>query len=327
MSYSCFISFKQISADKVADFLREFKQCVTSHLQDIAQENYNYVPYIRKADLNDVSKSMTREEWQKLPPEQQKELFPRDFRNVDAMDIDMARYWARSSVFQYRYGYDTEHQLLCMFGVPNAAQALFDGTVYFQNSCDQNYEESEWAGVKSFEQIYNKWMQMSDADVLKWYHDKYGETLYDACDVRGQITEDAAKRFAAQMDYTRKSAAYNEIWSNYEDMLYNDEQCVYISLYGPYEILPMNIFLKACHDAHVNWRDEGDKEYFEMLCGKRPNMQRAVERMMGHAIDAKNEMAIFLAKHTGYLEKFPDLQEMYDELMGQDPLDEPEESK
>lgn len=316
MSYYCEISFKHIPREEVDDFLRVFKRETTAHITDIAKDNFNYVPYIRHSDFAEVSKPMTREEWRALPEEQRKALFPRDFRNVDAQTIDNARYWARSCVFHHKYCYDKERQLLGVFGVHPSVQGIFDGTVSFQNSCDQDYERVHWEGIPAFEAIFDKWQGKSEAEMLKWYKQEYGTSLYDDLE-RMATPAEAAEQFAYKLAYARRSAAYKEIWDNYESTLYNDEDALYISLYGSYEIAPVTGFIKACHDAQVDWRDEGDKDYFEMLCGMRPEMRRWVERMCKEPLDVKHELALFMEKHPGYLEKFPDLQAPYESTLAE----------
>lgn len=324
MSYYCAISFKQIPFDKVYDFLRDFKAHTTAHIKEIAEENYNYVPYIRHSDFAEVSKPMSREEWRALSDEEKKDLFPREFRNVDPREIDNARYWARSCVFQHRYLYDTERQLLCMFSVPGPTQDIFDGTVHFQNSCDQDYDRSQYAGIPIFESIWDKWASMEEADILKHYKEHYGYSLYEEIQ-RHTSPERAEEEYAQRIAYTRRSAAYDEIWNNYESALYNDESCIYLSLYGNYEIAPVTAFLKACHDKQVEWRDEGDKEYLEALCGLRPGMMRFIERNCKEPIDIRHELAMFMEKHPGYLDKYPELRDAYEQTLAN--LDAPEQDE
>jgi hypothetical protein len=200
--------------------------------------------------------------------------------------------------------------------VHSSVQGIFDGTVSFQNSCDQDYERSHWAGIKAFEDIFDKWAAKSDAEMLKWYKEEYNCSLYDDLD-RHATPEEAAEEFAQRLDYARRSAAYKEIWGHYESTLYHDEDALYISLYGSYEIAPVTGFIKACHDAQVDWRDEGDKEFFEMLCGMRPEMRRWVERMSKEPLDVQRELKLFLEKHPNYLDKFPDLRDAYESTMAE----------
>lgn len=314
MSYYCEISFKQIGQSEVLPFLGEFKKCVTQHLVDIAKDNYSYCPYIRAQDLKPLSKPMSREEWQALPAEEKANLFPHHYRNVDQKDLDMARYWARSSVFQYRYIYDTERQLLGLFGVHDSVQHLFDKTVPFQNSCDQDYSRSHWEGIAAFEAIFDKWDAKPDEAIVKAYFTRHGYSLYDDYDIKDASTpEKAAEILERKLGYYRRDFAYDEIWSSYQPALYNDEDCVYISLYGPYDMTAMNKFIKACHDCAVEWKEEGEREYFEVLLGRKPDMERVIEHHCG-PINRNSEFASFLATHPGWFDKYPQYKEAYDNL-------------
>lgn len=247
MSYYCSISFKSIRPNEIQDFMGEFKQFVTDHIPEIAKENYSYCPYIR-ATLN----------------------VPKKFGDVSRQDRQMAEYWARSSVFQYRYMYDSKRQLLCLFGTPNCSHELFDGTVDFQNSTDQDYSRDAYEGIQVFEDIFDKWQGKSDIEILKYYHNTYGGTLYDNASSQSQLEEAIA--------YYKRTAAYNEIWSNYEDALYDDKSAVYLSLYGFYDGLTIDRFVKACHDEQVASQHESERIVQEMREGKHPELQAIVDK-------------------------------------------------
>lgn len=255
MSYSCEISFKQMSPTDIIEFQRKFKQHISDHISDIAKDNYSYCPYIRKS-LE----------------------VPYNFSEVSREDKQLAEYWARTSVFQYRYFYDTERQLLGMYGVPQCAKELFDGTVYFQNSCDQDYEKDAYDGIKAFETIVDKWQSKTDAEILKDYVDKYGESLYDSYDISHASEEKREQKFHDAIEYHKRTAAYDEIWESYENTLYNDDNAVYLSLYGYYDFIKVSQFVKACHDAQCEWQRENDRIYQEMQEGQHPELKAIVDK-------------------------------------------------
>lgn len=310
MSYSCSISFKQLPLEEVQQFLRTFKQCCTEHLRDIAKDEWRYVPYIRRNDLKPLSDAMDREAWRALSDTEKADVFPREFRNVDERDIGEARGWMRSCVFYFRYAYDSERQLLTLFGVPDAARAVFDGTVYFQNSCDQDYERSEYKGIKPFEDIWDKWNNVPEADILKYFATEHNCSLYD--DIRREDPEKFKEEFDRRIAYYRRDAAYNEIWKNYEHSLYDDTDSVYLGLYNGNDIQEMNIFLKACHDACVNDKEQAEIEWVEACIGMRPAWFERIKRFAeasGGRCDAKEELQRYLEKNPAFLEKYPQYKE------------------
>lgn len=227
MSYSCTISFKKIKSDDVFNFLSEFKKANTAQLSEIAKENYFYCPFIRN-DFFDA---------------------PRDIKDIPYEEMKQAYSWARD-VFSFRYFYDVENQLLGVYGVPTAVEKLFDGSVYFQNSCDQNYEKSEYGGIQTFEDIFEKWMKAPNSVI----YDKYKkENLSDFFE---EYT--TAEEQNKMLDYYRKSFCYDEIWDKYKRTLFDDESAVYLSLYGGlYDILELKTFVVQCHKHYM----EKVKEY------------------------------------------------------------------
>lgn len=234
MSYSCFISFKKMKEKDIIPFLKKYKKTTTERLEEIAKENFSYVPYIR--NTFDISNKF--ESFKDVPRELQQE----------------AKYWARSCVFQYKYFYDTKNKLLCIFGVPTCMYDLFDKTIYFQNSCDQDYERENWEGVEVFEKIYDKWQAYSDMYIKKIYKKVYG-TDFD-CEY-GDYKEE---KIQEEINYCRRSFAYDEIWKHVGGEMYSENEAIFLSLYGNYEICEIISFVKHCHEAQIAWEKELEKE-------------------------------------------------------------------
>ena len=216
MSYSCTISFKQISGNEVYSFLQDFKKAVTEHLADIAENNYIFSPIMRS------------------PSNIQEELTPDMY--------EATKNWARNSIFHHRFFYNSDLQLLGVYAVHKSLEGLFDCTVYFQNSCDQDYEFDEWKGIKAFEEIAEKWRTMPQKDVLS------------ACN---RDAEDINK--STDLDYCRRTGAYNEIWELIKDTLFDDSSVLYISLFGAYDFHPLGAFVHHCAQCALKFVEECEK--------------------------------------------------------------------
>ena len=150
------------------------------------------------------------------------------------------RAWMRNSIFSYRFFYIPEHNLLGVFGVPEV-EDIFDLTCYFQNSCDQDYDFEAWKGIPIFEQIAEKWKNATNEEVYKSF--KYPDEHEEPIDY----------------DYYRRSFAYNEIWEMCEHFLYSEDDVVYISMFGGYEIAEQKGFVHKCRKAYDEWKKQFEK--------------------------------------------------------------------
>lgn len=230
MSYSCSISFKSMEAKDVFPFLKEFKLFINEHLKEIAKENFGYCPIFRKnpfeiPQLQDVSKE----------------------------EFEEAKQWVVNGVFKYRYFYDEERKLLGIYGVPSCVDELFDGSVYFQNSTDQDYTRDEYKGIKEFEEIFDHWYSMNEETFFKSYYEKYGESC------SRDYLEDAEKgseEYQENFEYLKRSMIYNEIWRPIADTLFDDESALYLSLYGGYDVEKKYAFIRYCYDERVKWEEQ-----------------------------------------------------------------------
>lgn len=224
MSYSATISFKRLPANEIMQFLKDFKKAATERLEAIAENEYLYCPYIRD--------SLT---------------IPEDFAQVSREEREKAIVWAKTSVFTFRYFYDKELSLLGVFGVDNALSDLFNKTIYFQNSTDQNYERKDWEGIPEFEQIYDRWLALSPDELIQ---------EYDRRNPAWSWAKDYEKSDAEALEYQAKVFAYDEIWSRYNGELYDDSSAIYFSLYGYYDLMTVEKFVIACHKAQVKNQKE-----------------------------------------------------------------------
>ena len=234
MSYECLIHFKNIPADKVYGFMQTFKTEVLKKMDDIAKDNFLYMPSIGNSHLyKDVEERIIRE-------------------------IDKA--WVHN-VFKFRFFYLPKYELLGIFSVPDGFQDMFDNVTFFQNSCDQNYDFEVWNGVPLFEEIANKWKNVfSDKDVFELYKKKHGKYPKD-------------EKF--DYDNRRKSFCYDEIWSHISDFLFKDTDCVYLSLFGGYELREVYDFRSKCKKHYEEWLKEIEND--EALQEKVANIKAAMD--------------------------------------------------
>lgn len=217
MSYYAPISFKTIKEGELYAFLKKIKDTCKEKIDDIAKKNFHYMPTLNtcKRKIFEGASDMAKREANEA--------------------------WVRNSVFSYRFFYIPEHNLLGVFGVPDAVNKIFDLTCYFQNSCDQDYDFEDWKGVPIFEQIAEKWKNATDEEVYKSfeYPDEHKEPI--------------------DYDYYRRSFAYNEIWRMCEHFLYSEDDVVYISMFGGYEIAEQKGFVHKCRKAYDEWKKQFEK--------------------------------------------------------------------
>lgn len=224
MSMSCEISFKTVKPDEVYRFFQQFKNETNKHLCEIAYD----------CGLNCPSRYYS--EYDRLPLK---------------IKRDLDRHWA-FRVFTYRYLYVPEHNLLGIFGIDDSVKSIFDCTIYFQDSCDQDYEFDEWKGVPIFEKISNKWKNASK-DTVKA---KYKEIFQD----EWGGNEDSEDDF----EYYRRTFIYKEIWNMFESYFENDDKIVEISLYTDFESPIMSAFVRLCEN-YAKEKDEEIKNFIKYV--------------------------------------------------------------
>lgn len=192
MSYSCEINFKHIEAEDIPEFFLKLKKHAVENLENIANDEYCFY----------------------------KETMYKTIEN-----------WARLAIFNYRWFYDKENKLLGVFSIQNCMKNLFDSTIYFQNSCDQDYDYSDWNGIELFENIANKWKNATIDDVVKALDYELCENNFDEFDTSEEGVE-----------YNKRSLCYDEIWKMFSDYLYDEDSVTYISLFGWYDAEPLMKF-------------------------------------------------------------------------------------
>lgn len=225
MSYSATICFKTVKEGELYAFFKKIKDTCKEKFDEIANDNFIWLP-----SVSSMKKRMLE-----------------GASDIAKEEIDRA--WMRNSVFSYRFFYIPEHNLLGVFGIPDGVDKIFDLTCYFQNSCDQDYRFEKWKGIPVFEEIANKWKNAADSEVKAHYHKRWND-VWDEED-------------NSDLDYYRRTFAYEEIWGMCERYLYHEEDVVYISMFGFYEISEQIGFVKKCRDAYATWKKECEEKHKE----------------------------------------------------------------
>lgn len=201
-----------------------------------ADEVYSFFQKIKERAISKTDE-IAKETFLWMPSIRNRHLY-KDTEDFIVETIDEG--WLLNSLFKYRYFYLPQHELLGVFSLPDGFDDMFDNVSYFQNSCDQDYEFYEWKGVPIFEQIAEKWKYATDEVVESHYTKRFDEIDREDFDC----------------DYYRKSFAYDEIWSMFEDYLYKDEICVYLSIFGGYEHYHVSVIREKCKRFYEEWREE-----------------------------------------------------------------------
>ena len=222
MSYSCYISFKKIPAQEIQEFFVTMKNKVKETADEIAKQDFRYSPASRAINSKNLC------DWGDCPI---------DLRNSQ-------EYWV-NKIFCYRWFYLKEQETLCIFGVPNSLYNLFDTTIYFQNSTDQDYEFETWKELEFLTPLIEKCKTLTPEQINR---------------IQG---DDDLKYYIDHLDYYRKSLCYQEIWNTYFDkMLYDDGKAIYISLFSlGFDDFYFRVnFAKKCFDLWVDdyrkWLEE-----------------------------------------------------------------------
>ena len=216
MSYSATISFKKLNMNNLFSFLTSFKKAIVENLDIIAEEDFIYCPLIRH--YNDFKEEDNYSALSKTYP---------------ALH-EASKAWV-DRLFRYRSFYNPIFDLIGIYGVPDCVKTLFDGTCYFQNSCDQDYERKDWDHIEVFENIFDKWQNVSDEVIISYLKNNKGYTDNEILEL-------------GELDYYRRSAAYDEIWEQISNTLFDDSSVTYISIFGYYDILDISSFLGKCFE-------------------------------------------------------------------------------
>lgn len=215
MSYSATICFKTVKHKELYKFFGSLKAFCKANFDQIAKDNFIFMPTIRKGHMLEQDSQYAKEQ--------------------------LDRAWMRNSVFNFRFFYLPQHNLLGMFNIPTIAGRLFDATCFFQDSTDQDYDYDDWKGVPLFERIAEKWKDATDEEVIAAH----------GCPEELRKSEN--------FEYYRKTFAYDEIWKICSEFLFSEDSVVYLSLFGDYEITEQVKFVSLCNAHYQEWKDRDKK--------------------------------------------------------------------
>ena len=176
MSYKLDVSFKNCEKLDVIDKINEFAKLVKDNALDIIKENVRYNLYSLRSFYEET----------------------KDVRRLkDEIDKIL------NDIFTYHIYYSEKIKSLCICygGDVKAICDWFDGYVYFQNSCDQDYDYKEWQFNDVFKQhisdvkfcdrqqlidLYNKLNEcddftIEDVEDEKRFNYYKRSTVYDLC--------------------------------------------------------------------------------------------------------------------------------------------------
>lgn len=214
MSYCVEISFKQIKPENIISFFKTFKENYVIKIPEIAKEKCMFCPVVAE-NLHF--------------PASLKELRKDKFETLNCLS------WA-NNCSRFKYFYDKEFGLLGIIGVPECLTEMFDTTIVFQNSSDQDYDQGIWSKIKAFEDIYIKWITKDVDEIVDLYNAQLGFSF-------DKEYPDVIER-SEGLIYWRKTFAYQEIWQRYQEV-FNNTESIYFSLFGPCEI-SLYKFLQCC---------------------------------------------------------------------------------
>lgn len=191
MSYSATICFKTVKESELYSFLKKIKDTCKTKFDDIARNEFIFMPSINKDYLLKNDSDYAKEQ--------------------------LDRAWMRNSVFSYRFFYLPEHNLLGVFSIPTEIKEIFDLTCYFQNSCDQDYPFGDWKGIPIFEKIAEKWKNASNEEVYKTfgYPEEHEEPIdYDY--YRRSCAYDEIWKMCENYLYSEDDVVYVAMFGSYE---------------------------------------------------------------------------------------------------------------
>ena len=216
MSYGCEVSFKEVDSIKsLNEFMSFLKEKAIIHYMEIIKE-YKH------------SLAMTV-----ASTKYQLANFIKDVTGVSSEDKYIKEQFLIEiihRIFTYRWIYLEESHYIAMYSIPRVLQQYFDGTVYFQNSTDRDYQREKYGGLTYFENIFDTFMKKSTKEIAMFFE-------------INNISVD-------NVNYYRRWAAYQHISKPIENGLYDDKNAVYLSLFrGADNIFESEKMLKYAIDV------------------------------------------------------------------------------
>lgn len=202
MSYRIDISFKNCKEKDIYKNLEEFSELVEKNRFEILKNNFWYIPFWRLEKV-----------WEKTK---------------DKWEVEEAiRKWI-AQVFKYHFYYSRELQSLCIVyscDKDDEISKWFNGYVYFQNSCDQDYDYETWDFNKKFKEYVEqvKLLEGND-DAFKKLYKELNDDDFDWCEESRKVT-----------DYDRRSLVYDMCYKQVESLWETPMKiCVGENIFGEY---------------------------------------------------------------------------------------------
>lgn len=198
MSYSISLAIKEMPKEKTMDFIYEFKQKMLKpeNAQKEIELNYIYCPYIRSTYFMEENCKGCQK----------------------AME-ELTNRWIRS-LFEFKFCYiDEIGCLVCVISAnsPKEICNMFDIFVYFQNSCDQDYEYKDWGNISYFKKQIDFITSMNKEQFIKWYKENIDDFFEEE-----NITSD--------IDYYKRSAVYELCYQPIEKVVWGNDNCIVVNL-------------------------------------------------------------------------------------------------
>ena len=191
MSYCFEMAFKKCSSyAKALEYASNYVYSITmTEMQYICKDNSYYLPFNRWSVENT------------------------DERLIEA--VKQINSYYLENLLSFRFVYFPEKKLLAIVGgnYPRADK-YFDKSIYFQNSCDQDYEVEEWGKTKYFKQVWDKIFNLTDEEFINLVKTE-GKDWWDI----DEMSSDPDK-----LKYLRRSFVYDTIFKelDLENWLYSN---------------------------------------------------------------------------------------------------------
>lgn len=147
MSYGLDISFKNCKSKDIYKNIQEFSNLIWENRYEIIKDNIPFLPLWILVETYSKTKD--------------KEYVKKEIDN-----------WL-NKLFTYHIYYSSEIKSLCFvynsYKKKTTVDKWFDGYVYFQNSCDQDYDYKEWEFNDRFKQYIDKVKNSSGTQFRKLY--------------------------------------------------------------------------------------------------------------------------------------------------------------
>lgn len=229
MSYGINICFKNCEPNKVSETLIEFKELLQKNKYELIKENYFWFKqeelYAIMTDIQD--KSLKNRICHKYMED-----------------------WIRN-LFSFRFYYSKEIKSIC-FSISTEIKEIkdwFDGEVYFQNSCDQDYDYKEWEFNKTFRKYVKQFKN------IKTYIKLIKKCKHTPC-LNNYLSYFECMSERDNLEYDKKNVLYqvcydkvNCIWNKSVEMGFIENE------FFDYDT---TIFLKRCL---IGLEDVEQKEY------------------------------------------------------------------